>query len=234
MNVMISGARRGLGACLVKKFLSCGDTVFAGVRPGEGPGELRDVWNNPELVILPMDVTRPEDLERARCTVGKKVDCLNVLINVAGILLNKEGFITQDSYRDLETTFKVNTIAPMYINNIFLDLLCRSANPTIINISSEVKSIDDVGSWFPAYCISKTAVAQYAIALKATLDQQKIPARVFAVHPGRMRTAMGGKNSEIDPEESAEGIYRIAVGDILPDNREVYIDYKGNPMLPKR
>lgn len=233
MNVLISGASRGLGACLTKKFLSSGHTVFAGVRSPDALGELENEKGNPHLILLPLDVSKPEDIVNARKTVEEKTDRIDVIINVAGVLLNKNGYITEDSYSNLEMTFKVNTIAPIFLNNVFLGLIPKNKNSAIINISSEILSIDDVGSWFPAYCISKTAVAQYAFTLKATFEDLNIGIRVFAVHPGRMKTAMGGDNSEIDAEESAENIYKIAVGEVLANNEEVYVNYKGEPMLNK-
>ena len=99
----------------------------------------------------------------------------------------------------------------------------------MINISSEVVSIDGVGLKYAAYCMSKTAIAQYGFILKQTAAALGIPTRVFSVHPGRMKTAMGAENGQI--EESAEGIYRLAVGEVLADNREIYVDYRGTAML---
>jgi 3-hydroxy acid dehydrogenase / malonic semialdehyde reductase len=233
MNIFISGASRGLGACLTKKFLSCGHSVFAGVSSIDNVEGLEEVKDHKELTIIQLDVTKPEEIENAKKYVEKQVDCIDVILNVAGVLLNKTGYILEDSYENLETTFKVNIIAPIYLNNVFFDLVKKSEKSVIINISSEIVAIDDVGSWFPAYCISKTSVAQYSYALKATFKQLNIDTRVFAVHPGRMKTAMGGDNGQITPEESAEHIYRIAVGEILPNNQEIYVNYMGEPMLKK-
>lgn len=64
---------------------------------------------------------------------------------MAGVLLNREGTILTDRYEELEKTFKVNTIGPVYICSRFFDLLAESGGGTVINISSEVVSIDGVG-----------------------------------------------------------------------------------------
>lgn len=231
MNIFISGALHGLGACLTKKFLDCGHRVFAGVLSLEDLGELEVIKDHENLTILKLDVSRPKDIQIAKGKIERQIDSLDVVLNVAGVLLNRENYITEDSYQDMEMTFKVNTLGPIYINNIFLDLLKKSQNPTIINISSEVVSIDGVGSKFATYCMSKTALAQYAFIMKQTLEEQGISMRVFAVHPGRMKTKMGAENGEIEPEESAENIYRIAIGEVLPKNEEIYVNYKGESML---
>ena len=231
MNVLITGARQGLGACLTKAFLAKGHRVFALTMPGRGPGELEAVAGEKALTILEADLTRPEEIAAVHTAVGKLTTQLDIILNVAGVLLGKERLITENSYHELETTFRVNTLAPIYINNLFLDLARNSVCPTFLTICSEIRTIDDVGDWFPAYCISKTATTQYCFSLKATLKKLGMDARVFAVHPGRMRTAMGGDNSEIGPEESAAGILRLATGEVLPQNEALYVDYLGRPML---
>jgi len=136
-----------------------------------------------------------------------------------------------DSYEDINLTFQVNTIGPLYLNNTLLDLVKKSKDATIINISSEVRSIDGVGSKFATYIMSKTAIAQYGYILKATCNELGLPIRVFSVHPGRMRTEMGAENAQIEVSESAEGIYKIATGEVLKDNEKIYINYKGEPMI---
>ncbi|MDD4849161.1 MAG: SDR family NAD(P)-dependent oxidoreductase [Gemmiger sp.] len=234
MNILVTGAGQGLGACLAKALVAQGHTVFALVRPGHGLGALAAIAQAPNLTVLTADLCRPEEMAAARAAVGAAVTRLDAIANVAGVLLNKGGLLTEDRYADLETTFRVNTLAPIYLNNLFLDLMQRSTQATFLTVCSEIRTLDDVGDWFPAYCISKAATTSYCFALRATLQRQNIAARVFAVHPGRMRTAMGGDNGEIDPEESAQGLLRILTGEIQPDNTEVYIDYHGQPMLPGR
>ncbi len=233
MNILITGASRGLGFCLVKKFLDSGHRVFAGVSSPDNIRELEAVRDNENLSIFKLNVAEPKDIENAGKLVNEQADSIDAVINSAGVLLNRNGYITEDTYENLLKTFKVNTIGPIYLNNVFLPLLKKSKNPAVINISSEIMAIDHVGSWFPAYCLSKTAIAQYSFSLKETFNELNINARVFAVHPGRMKTAMGGDNGQISPEESAGYIYKIAVGQILPGNEEIYVNYKGEPMLNK-
>ena len=226
MDVLVSGALMGLGAALCRKFLSEGHRVFAGVLQTEDLMELEELKGNSRLIPVLLDVSDKDSIEAARAT-----DRLEILINVAGVLLNREGTILTDRYEDLEKTFKVNTIGPVYICSRFFDLLAESGGGTVINISSEVVSIDGVGPKYAAYCMSRTAIAQYGFILKQTVAALGIPTRVFSVHPGRMKTAMGAENGQIEAAESAEGIYRLAVGEVLADNREIYVDYRGNAML---
>lgn len=231
MEVLISGALTGLGAALCGKFLAEGHRVYAGVLQTEDLMELEILRENQNLIPVVMDVSVKKSIEEARKRIGLLTNRLDILINVAGVLLNRNGTILTDRYEELEQTFLVNTVGPVYLCSQFFDLLSKSRGKTVINISSEVRSIDGVGSNYAAYCMSKTAIAQYGFILKKTAAEMGIPLRVFSVHPGRMKTAMGAENGQIEASESAEGIYRLAVGETLAGNEEVYVDYRGVPML---
>lgn len=231
MKVLISGALFGLGAQLTKVFLEAGHHVFAGVHHTEDLGELEAVMSQPQLTILPLDVSNSASIDAAVKQLKEKTQELDIVINVAGVLLNRENYIIQDSYADINTTFQVNTIGPLYLNNLLFDLLKKSPQGTIINISSEVLSIDGVGAMFGTYIMSKTAIAQYGYILKSTCLALGLNLRVFSLHPGRMKTKMGAENGQIEAWESARGIYKIAVGEVLEKNEHIYINYKGEPML---
>jgi len=231
MKVLISGALKGLGACLTKKFLAEGHTVFAGVHTVDQLFELESVKADENLTILPLDISNKESIEQAAAFIYANTEKLDVVINVAGVLLDREDYITSNNYEAIDATFQVNTIGPIYLNNLLLDLLKNSNKGTLINISSEIRSINGVGSKFATYVMSKTAIAQYGFILKATFNELNLPLRVFSVHPGRMKTEMGAENGEIEASTSAEGIYKIAIGEVLPNNEAIYIDYKGESML---
>jgi len=233
MNVLISGASQGLGAELVKKFLAEGHCVYAGIRSMDQLKELEAIKNAKGLTIFPMDMASPQSIEAAATVIKETVGRLDILINAAGVLLNRDDYIIHDSYEDMNATFQINTIGPLYLNNLLLGLLQQSEAGTLINITSEVLSIDGVGSKFGTYSMSKTALAQYGYILKATMNEQLQSLRVFSVHPGRMKTAMGGEYGEIEAKESADGIYRIAMKELLPGNEEIYVNYKGEAMLAR-
>ena len=231
MKVLISGALKGLGACLCEKFLLEGNQVYAGVVSTDNLMELEAIKNYKNLTILPIDVSSKDSIDRAKEKIACDTTDLDVIINVAGILLNRDDYIISDSYADINLTFQVNTIGPIYLNNMLFDFVKKSEHATIINISSEVRSIDGVGSKFATYIMSKTAIAQYGYILKATCDELRLPIRVFSVHPGRMRTEMGAENAQIEVSESADGIYKIATGEVLKGNEKIYVNYKGEPMI---
>lgn len=228
MNVLITGAAGGLGYALTEQFLKNGHKVYAGVKDLSHINGLENLNKDSNLTILEMDVSSEKSIDEGI----KKIKQVDVVINNAGILLDHDLLVTDLSYDQILTTVKVNTLGPMVVNNKLLPLLKMSETPTIVNITSETQKIDAVGSLFPIYTLSKTALAQYSIILKRTLVEQGLEnILVFGIHPGRLNTEMGRRFAEIEPQVSAQGIYKIITERLIDNNKMIYINYKGEAML---
>jgi NAD(P)-dependent dehydrogenase (short-subunit alcohol dehydrogenase family) len=110
----------------------------------------------------------------------------------------------------------------------FLPLLKKGKRKLLINISSEAGSIaDSTRTGEMAYCMSKAALNMQSKILHNYLAPKGI--KVLAVHPGWVRTDMGGKDADISAQESAEGIFMLATQTWKADDT-IYLDYRGNPM----
>lgn len=228
MNVLITGAAGGLGYALTEQFLKNGHKVYAGVKDLSHINGLENLNKDSNLTILEMDVSTEKSIDEAI----KMIKQVDVVINNAGILLDHDLLVTDLSYDQILTTVKVNTLGPMVVNNKLLPLLKMSETPTIVNIISETQKIDAVESLFPIYTLSKTALAQYSIILKRTLVEQGLEnILVFGIHPGRLNTEMGRRFAEIEPQVSAQGIYKIITERLIDNNKMIYINYKGEAML---
>lgn len=97
-----------------------------------------------------------------------------------------------------------------------------------MNISSEAGSIAD--GWRKeafAYCMSKSALNMQSKILQNYLGPRGF--KILAVHPGWVKTDMGGTNATISTKESAEGIFKLAIKKWTGEDM-IYIDYKGNAM----
>ena len=110
----------------------------------------------------------------------------------------------------------------------FLPLLEKGEHKLILNISSEAGSIADCWreSEF-AYSMSKAALNMQSKILQNHLKPRGF--KILAVHPGWMRTDMGGADADISPDEAAEGIFNLAVKSWNLDD-EIYMDYRAQPM----
>jgi NAD(P)-dependent dehydrogenase (short-subunit alcohol dehydrogenase family) len=226
--VFISGAGRGLGLCLTDLFLKNGYTVLAGqYRVTEGLARLA-AHSGGSLHCIPLDVIDDDSVAAAAAAANSLTAHLDVLINNAAICEDECGRIEQVDFESVAQIMNVNTLGPLRLSKTFLPLLRKGNLKTIVNISSEAGSIADC--WRKGmfgYSMSKAALNMQTRLLSNYLGDDGF--RVLSIHPGWMRTDMGGKNAEIEPVEAAEGIYSIVTSP-APNTDVLFYDYKGAPL----
>ncbi len=235
-TVFISGANRGIGLALTNRFLEGDFHVFAGSRrlsPGLS-SLLKEFPKN--LTLVKLDVTDMDSICQAVKEVSETVPALDILINNAAVYLDNKGVVLEELNLEdehLEKTMDVNVYGPLRMTQKFLPLLevgsrREGKQKLIVNISSEAGSIAD--GWRKeafAYCMSKSALNMQSRILQNYLGPRGF--KILAVHPGWVRTDMGGTNATISTKESAEGIFKLAMKKWAGED-VIYIDYKGNAM----
>ena len=230
-NIFITGADKGLGAALVAHFLRDGYQVLAGAYASSTELLSSLAGHAQQAHLIPLDVTLPESIAHAVHQILEITPALDILINNAGVHLEKEAASLEEldfSDGHLERTLAVNAFGPLRVAQQFLPLLENGHNKLIINISSEAGSIADC--WRSrefAYCMSKAALNMQSKLLRNYLAPRGF--RVLAVHPGWMRTEMGGQSADISPDQAAAGIFDLVrQGHELSD--EIYLDYQAKPL----
>ncbi len=211
-RVLVTGANRGLGFELARQCLTRGDYVFAGCRKPEQAAALKSLATIYEgrLTLLALDVTDEETLDASKEIVSAQTDSLDLLFNNAAIHPGDET-ITALNAETLIDTFRVNAVGPMLVARYYLDLLKAANSPKIINISSEAGSIFGMQRHRGyAYYASKAALNMFTRAL--AWDESLAGVIVIAIHPGWVRTDMGGDRAPLSPVESAAGILRVVDG----------------------
>lgn len=228
MNCIILGATRGLGLTLVQKFLKEGHTVAAGIPETQPPEVLQRLAQEYDgrCLILHTDVTDEEGMQRAAEESRRFLSKADALVNAAGVLL--PGDRTKPLYQcdvgELRKTFEVNAIGAIIAVKCFYPLMREGGR--FLTITSEGVGVKNPGDWVPCYALSKTAATKVAGIMNLMVKDVDF----YSMHPGRMNTEMGRTTAQIEPEESAEGIYGILTGSIPVSREEWYIDYKGDIM----
>jgi NAD(P)-dependent dehydrogenase (short-subunit alcohol dehydrogenase family) len=208
-TVVITGASRGLGLALTECHVAAGDHVFAGCRrPADAPA-LRALEN---VTVLPLDVTDEESIRRFGDAVATSTDHVDVLLNNAGANATAfGGDAAHSGVLELDPShfraqMEVNAIGPMLVARSLLDLLRASPAGRIVNISSQLGSLAlgaqmlrDIG-----YNASKAALNMVTAALAGTLGPEGIVA--VAIHPGWVRTDMGGDAAPLSAKDSAAAL----------------------------
>ncbi|WP_312095979.1 SDR family oxidoreductase [Niallia sp.] len=230
MKIVLTGANRGLGIHLARTALERGHTVLAGVRTvvEASPINLLKKQFPDKVYTYFLDVTNEESIAKAAELATTDVGSIDGIINNAGVLTERGKTIEELDFNEVQVTMDVNVLGPMRVIKHFLPLLHKENNQTIINISSEAGSIHNAyGGDFP-YGISKAALNMFTVQLSRYVKNKNIA--VYAVHPGWIKTDMGGDNATGYPEESANGILDILEGKIDTNSELGFIDFKGKEM----
>ena len=198
-TVLITGANKGIGFETARQLLEKGFFVFIGSRNlNNGLEALEKLsaegFSNVDTVAL--DVTDLASVRTAREEMGKKVAVLDVLINNAGINGGTNPYTVLEAVDDeYMAAFKTNLIGTANVTQVFIDLLKKSAEPRIVNISTSVGSLSLQSNpeWpaysyakYGVYAISKAALNMYTIQLAYELRDTNF--KVNAVCPGLTKT----------------------------------------------
>ncbi|WP_444944688.1 SDR family oxidoreductase [Microbulbifer sp. ZKSA006] len=224
-TILITGSNRGIGLEMCTQFAESGWKVLACCRQPEQATELGALEGRfPSVRVIGLDVTDYDQMASlGKALAGEPID---ILLNNAGYYGPKGvrfGAIDPGEWRRV---LESNTIAPYMMAETFCDNVAASEHKLIAVISSKVGSIADnhSGGGY-LYRTSKTAVNQVVKSLSVDLDPQGI--RVLALHPGWVKTAMGGPAALISTQESVGGLKKLLLDDELVKTGHFY-NYDGS------
>lgn len=206
---LVTGGARGLGLAIAERLgqdgfqLALGDIQFDTAR--KAASQLSAAGRKASAFAL--DVASEADVARAFAEIEKTFGRLDVLVNNAGVLGGDHQGIDDVDYGAWLNTLEVNTLAPFRLATALLANLKRSKRPRIVTLSSQMGSLNQKSVGAYAYRSSKAAVNKLMQVLAAELEKDGII--VCPVHPGWVRTDMGGPNAEISVEESAAGLFDL-------------------------
>jgi NAD(P)-dependent dehydrogenase (short-subunit alcohol dehydrogenase family) len=215
-TILITGTNRGIGLELAKQALAKGWTVYGSARVVVTDPDAH-ICDHPKFHDLVFDVTDHATVRAAAASVGEPID---ILINNAGSIGPERQSTLDMDFDGFAKTLAVNTLAPLAVVQAFLPHLKRSTNPRILTVSSRMGSLSHASSDRIAYRASKAAVNKVMQGLATDLKPMGIA--VANLHPGWVRTDMGGAGADIDAGTSAGGILKIAEGLTLEGTGKFY------------
>ncbi len=204
--ILVTGANRGIGLALVKAYASRRDKVFACIRASSDRLELDAFAKTaPQWVeVIEMDVSDAAEIGRARRRL--EAQPIDVLINNAGVSGPEQQTATDMDFDGLIETLNINTIAPLRVATAFLPNV-KAAKGKIITLSSQMGQVQSASTDSLAYRVSKAAVNKLMRGLAAELKPQGIP--VLIVHPGWVKTDMGGEAAQLTSDQSADQLQKL-------------------------
>ncbi len=222
-KVLITGAGRGIGLELAKQYAADGDEVIACVRDPKKASDLAGIGG--KTTVQQLDPGDPSSIDAAAAAVGTTP--IDVIVNNAGATGGAHQSLDDLDLDAWHDTFTVNTIGPLLVARAFKPHLA-AAEGKLMTVTSQVgASTWPMGGMY-AYATSKAAVNRAMATL--AIDWKDDPITVALVHPGWVKTDMGGPHADITPEESASGIRKVIAGLSKADSGKFY-KWNGEPHI---
>ncbi len=219
-KVLITGANKSIGFETARQLLQKDFYVYLGSRTVENGQEAVEKLKSEgltEVEAIQIDVSDDESVNAARQEIGKKTGVLDVLINNAGITGGMPQSALSASIDQFKNAFETNLFGVVRVTQAFIDLLKKSPEPRIVNVSSSQGSLtlanDPTYSYYEhkgaVYQPTKSALNMYSICLAYEL--RDTPVKVNMVDPGFIKTDFNNHRGTGTVEEAAGRISKYAL-----------------------
>ncbi|HET7845482.1 MAG TPA: SDR family oxidoreductase [Xanthomonadales bacterium] len=225
-RVLVTGANRGLGLEFVKQLLARGERVFAACRkPGQAHELTKLAGAHPgRLSVLPFDAAKPASAAELAREIAMVEEALDIAIGNAGMLPGGERFGELDA-KVMNEALAVNCTGQVMLAQAVAPLLEKGRNARLVTLSTIMASIASRTQFrSPSYCASKAALNMATRLVSFELAPRGIT--TFCVHPGWVKTDMGGAGAEITATESVTGLLRLIDG-ATPAQTGCFLDWQG-------
>jgi len=198
---LVSGANRGIGREVVRQLAEKGITTILGSRDEE-KGRAAAEGMDGDVRVRQLDVTDDRSVDRLARSVEEEFRRLDILVNNAGIS-NDRGQRGVDADLDVvRETLEMNLFGAWRLCEAFVPLMQRNRYGRIVNVSSGMGALNDMGGGSPAYRVSKTSLNALTRILASELRGTGI--LVNSVCPGWVQTDMGGSGASRAVEEGVD------------------------------
>ncbi|MCQ4263843.1 short-chain dehydrogenase [Stutzerimonas stutzeri] len=221
-TVLIIGASRGLGLGLAKQFSSEGWQVIATVR---NPHQAEALNQIPQLRLETLDMADATSVEElVKRLAGTRLDVLFINAGVAG---PQDIPATQANEAEVGHLFFTNAVAPVRLAERLLPMV-DSEQGVVVFMSSILGSVEiGPGMGMDLYGASKAALNHMTRTFVASLGENRLT--VLSMHPGWVKTDMGGDQAPLDVETSTRGMVE-QVTRAIGQGGHRYVDYQGEAL----
>lgn len=222
-TILITGANRGLGFEFTRQYAKEGNKVIACCRHLDEAKELEALQEKfSNIDIHELDITSEKAIKVLQKEITQPID---LLINNAGYL-ESENHLGQISTESMMKNFMINAMGAFKVTEAFIDQLSKSKRKLAVAISSSMGSIsENTSGGYYSYRASKAALNMLMKSLG--IDLMPYGIRVLLLHPGWVKTRMGGDEAQHEPSTSVAGMRKV-IANYSPKEGEVkFIRFNG-------
>jgi NAD(P)-dependent dehydrogenase (short-subunit alcohol dehydrogenase family) len=217
-TILVTGANRGIGLEFARQYAADKAEVIACCRNPAGAGTLKALG----VTVMELDVAKADSATRlADALNGKPID---ILINNAGVYGPKMQSAVECDYEGIVETFRINSLGPLMVSQALRANLLKGRDKKLAVLTSKMGSISDSSGGVIAYRASKAALNMIFHAVAKSWARDGVA--VAILHPGWVKTDMGGPDAMIGAEESVRGL-RARIAELDRRNSGRFLDYQG-------
>jgi len=232
-TALITGANRGIGLEFVRRLFLMGWRVLATCRsPGQADALNRIAAESRQTVkVHLLDTADPQSIGALSAVLGDQA--VDLLVCNAGVSRMKEALITGVEGQRIQDAddalwfeaFRTNAIGPLRVAAAFADRVAASERRLMAFMSTRmsVAEQNNSGAYY-MYRASKAALNVIVRNLAVELAPRGVTC--IALHPGWVRTDMGGRSADVLPEESVSAMLKILLDEKLSKKAQ-FLDYRG-------
>lgn len=209
---LITGANKGIGKEIARALGHLGMTVLLGARDEHRGRIAVDELTGIDAHLVPLDVTDEASVAAAAKQIERDHGRLDVLVNNAGVLIDRDGAAPEDFHR----TYDVNVVGVVTVTRAMLPLLRKASEPRIVNLSSELGSLalladpSSAMAAVPLYAYNSSKAALNVVTVLFANELRADGIKVNAVSPGYCATDMNDHQGVLTPAQGAEPVVRLA------------------------
>jgi NAD(P)-dependent dehydrogenase (short-subunit alcohol dehydrogenase family) len=201
---VITGANRGIGAAIARQLAEHGMHVVVTARREKQGREAAESLTEAGLAasFFALDVTSDESVAALAHHLRRDVGRVDVLINNAGVALDKWIPALEGTMEQFVATYETNVFGVVRMCRAIIPFMRERGYGRVVNLSSNLGSMEKVGARTLAYRTSKTAVNAITRVIAAELTDGDV--LVNSMCPGWVKTELGGFDAPRTPEEAAD------------------------------
>jgi len=212
---LVTGANKGIGLEVCRQLAKKGIGVVLTARNEENGKKASDGLSGDglDVVFHQLDVTDEASIQQAADYVLATFGKLNILVNNAGIGVDRENTCLNIDIDKIKEILETNTFGPLRVCKAFIPLMQKSEFGRIVNVSSGMGSLTNMGIQSTGYRLSKLALNGVTRILAKELENTNI--LINSMAPGWVKTDMGGPSATRTLEEGADTVVWLATADNL-------------------